>query len=641
MLSLSKALRHIGVGWLCAAALSAVANGSPLIERSLEQRASSTDRLVFCHFMIGIVSDRHSAADFDADMQRAKAAGIDAFALNIGVDPYTDQQLGYAYDSAANNGMKVFISFDFNWWSPGNGAGVGQKIAQYASRPAQLFVDNRVFASSFAGDGLDMDALRAAAGSNVYFVPNFHPGQSTPDKIDGALNWMPECLILTITQGWDNNGNNKAPSPGHDVTVADGDNAYMQWLGGKPYLAPVSAWFSTHFGPLPQEVSYSKNWVFPGGTLIFDRWNQVLTKGFPMIELVTWNDYGESHYIGPLNSPHTDDGGSKWVNDMPHDGWLDLATPFIAAYKARATSVNNFITQDKVVYWYRRNLRDLNCDATDTTTNRPANNGSGNYFEGKPNGWESMDDLVYVATLLTSAATVTVSSGGQTVTQNVPAGANIFTVPAGLGQQHFTLSRGGNTVYQDTSLMDITNVCPCGIYNFNAYVGTLPPGFSDPLGPDSLAAYVSGLLVNTCVPTPSLGTNPAAPNPAPVTTAPAPVTTTPAPVTTAPSSQAPPPSNNPPPATSVPSNGGGVCIAGTVAAGQTGNYIGLCNFCCSFGYCPPGPCQCTAFGSSAPSPPGPSGYNGCPLVGESDGYLGLCSFSCSHGYCPDTACRRC
>ena len=46
-------------------------------------------------------------------MTRAKSIGINAFALNIGVDPYTDQQLGYAYESAANNNMKVFISFDF------------------------------------------------------------------------------------------------------------------------------------------------------------------------------------------------------------------------------------------------------------------------------------------------------------------------------------------------------------------------------------------------------------------------------------------------------------------------------------------------------------------------------------------------
>lgn len=46
-------------------------------------------------------------------MRRAKALGIDAFALNIGVDSYSDTQLNFAYQSAANNGMKVFISFEY------------------------------------------------------------------------------------------------------------------------------------------------------------------------------------------------------------------------------------------------------------------------------------------------------------------------------------------------------------------------------------------------------------------------------------------------------------------------------------------------------------------------------------------------
>ena len=125
-------------------------------------------------------------------MKRAKAYGIDAFALNIGVDSYTDTQLGYAYESANNNGMKVFISFDFNWYSPSSGAAaVGAKIAQYASKPAQLIVDNKVFASSFAGDELDVATMRSAAGADVFFAPNFHPEQGTATTdIDGALNWM-------------------------------------------------------------------------------------------------------------------------------------------------------------------------------------------------------------------------------------------------------------------------------------------------------------------------------------------------------------------------------------------------------------------------------------------------------------------
>lgn len=129
--------------------------------------------------------------------------GIDAFALNIGVDDYTDTQLGFAYESAARNGMKVFISFDFNWWHANTqAADVGHKIAQYACLPAQLKINGRVFASSFIWDGLDVAQMRAAAGVDVFWAPNFNPSQ-TPNNgtLDSAFNWM----------AWPNNGANKAP----------------------------------------------------------------------------------------------------------------------------------------------------------------------------------------------------------------------------------------------------------------------------------------------------------------------------------------------------------------------------------------------------------------------------------------------
>lgn len=576
--------------------------------------------------MIGIVGDRTSSADFDDDMKRAKALGIDAFALNIGVDGYTDTQLGFAYDSANNNGMKVFISFDFNWYSPTSGASaVGAKIAQYASKPAQLMVDGKVFASSFAGDGLDLATMRSAAGVEVFWAPNFHPDQSdfSTVDIDGALNWL----------GWPNNGNNKAPTPGANVTVEEGDAAYMTALGSKPYIAPVSAWFSTHFGP---EVSYSKNWVFPSDLLWFNRWNEILTLGSQYLEIVTWNDYGESHYIGPLSSKHYDDGNSKWTNDMPHDGWLDMAKPFISAYHAGAKSVDSYITDDQIIYWYRPTLRGLDCDATDTTM-VPANNASGNYFEGRPNGWQDMEDSVFVVAMLTSAGTVTVTSGGTTQSFNAPAGASAYQVDMQVGQQSFSLTRGGQTVLSGTSLKDISSICICGIYNFNAYVGTLPAGPSDPLGPDGLASLTAGLHVSTCLATPSLGTAPPLQTASVTSTK----TTTPGSVPTTTTTPPPPPvtttTTHISPPTSTSSSSGstptGTCNAGT---GQ-GNYLGLCDFACQYGYCPPGPCTCTSYGNAV-SPPPTTGTAGYPLPGEDDSYLGLCSFCCDHGYCPSTAC---
>lgn len=160
-------------------------------------------------------------------MKRAKDLGIDAFALNIGTDPYTDTQLGFAYESASKNDMKVFLSFDFNWWSKDQAAAVGAKIKQYADQQAQLSVDGKVFVSSFAGDGLDVNAMVSAAGHDIFFAPNFHPGQGDFSAIQGALNWM----------AWPNDGNNKAPKEGKNVTVADGDKAYIDALQGKPYIA--------------------------------------------------------------------------------------------------------------------------------------------------------------------------------------------------------------------------------------------------------------------------------------------------------------------------------------------------------------------------------------------------------------------
>jgi len=305
---------------------------------------------------------------------------------------------------------------------------------------------------------------------------------------------------------WPSDGNNKGPTPGANISVTTNDGDYSAALNGKPYIAPVSAWFSTHFGP---EVPYSKNWIFPSDSLWYYRWQEILQLKPQYIEILTYNDYGESHYVAPLSSKHTDDGSSKWVNDMPHDGLLDMAKPFIDAWKAGADEPT--ITEDKIVYWYRIAPRDLNCDSTDTTM-QPANNASGNYFMGRPNGYETSKDAVFVVSLLTSPGTIIVNSGGDEYVFNAPAGASAFDAPMGIGSQYFALQRNGANVMSSTSLREIKNECPCGIYNFNVYVGTVPEGPRDVLGPDGLANFQKGLKV-ACDPTPSLPATPPATTP--------------------------------------------------------------------------------------------------------------------------------
>ena len=170
-------------------------------------------------------------------MQQAKAAGIDAFALNIGIDSFTDTQLGFAYESAHTNGMSVFISFDFNWYSTSNTSGIADTIGRYADHPAQLLVDGKVFVSSFSGDGLNLAGVQSdLATHTIFWAPNFQP--NNVGSADALFNWM----------AWPNNGNNKAPDAGSNLTVSEGDSAYTSALAGKPYIArklPCPHQFST------------------------------------------------------------------------------------------------------------------------------------------------------------------------------------------------------------------------------------------------------------------------------------------------------------------------------------------------------------------------------------------------------------
>jgi glucan endo-1,3-alpha-glucosidase len=271
--------------------------------------------------------------------------------------------------------------------------------------------------------------------------------------------------------------------------------------------------------------------------------------------------------------------------------------PYIAAYKSGASAPT--VTADQLVYWYRPTPWDVTC--------------SGDPL-GPPNGRDLLADVVFVTTLLTSPANLTVQSGGNApVTIQVPAGivTNNFTM--GLGAQTFQVTRNNVSLMGGTGGLQITNTCT--FYNYNAYVGSFNATggtFTSTISQPGTSSSTSSSSTSTSL-TPTSSSTSTTPTTASTKTTS--TTTSSSPVTSSTL----------------------VCTAGTVAPGMSGNYIGLCNFCCEYGYCPPGPCVCTGSGTPIPTPP-TTGVTGVPLSGEDNSYLGLCSFACSHGYCPNTAC---
>jgi glucan endo-1,3-alpha-glucosidase len=112
-----------------------------------------------------------------------------------GKDTYNDQQLGFAYAAAANVGFKVFISFDFSYWtSSGKHALVLLEMSinerhsladvstmatymqTYATQPGQFIYNNAAFVSSFVGDGYPYRTLESQSGVTLFACPNWQPG---------------------------------------------------------------------------------------------------------------------------------------------------------------------------------------------------------------------------------------------------------------------------------------------------------------------------------------------------------------------------------------------------------------------------------------------------------------------------------
>ena len=101
---------------------------------------------------VGIV-ENYTVDDWKADIAQAQAIGIDGFALNCAperIDDYTPKQLANAYQAAEELGFKMFISFDFAYWSTGDTAEITDIVGNYSSHPAQAYYRFVVLAPAFA-----------------------------------------------------------------------------------------------------------------------------------------------------------------------------------------------------------------------------------------------------------------------------------------------------------------------------------------------------------------------------------------------------------------------------------------------------------------------------------------------------------
>ena len=168
-----------------------------------------------------------------------------------------------------------------------------------------------------------------------------------------------------------------------------------------------------------------------------------------MIEIVSWNDYGESSYIGPIKGAQPN--SQAWVDGFDHSAFLDLTKYFSTAYK---TGSYPTIEEDKLYLFARPHAKDATATADSVA---------------KPTNADMAEDALFGIVLASEAGDVTVTAGNNVWTAQVQPGLSQVSVPLSAGDgMGMTLSRNGQTVVQ-LNPGEFTFEASPSTYNFNAF----------------------------------------------------------------------------------------------------------------------------------------------------------------------------
>lgn len=135
-----------------------------------------------------------------------------------------------------------------------------------------------------------------------------------------------------------------------------------------------------------KHMDSTNNWYRRGEENLQFRLGQVLELQPDMIELQTWNDAGESHYMGNIwSEAMSRDIIPAYTDGYNHTGYWEILPSFIQAWKRGDTTTKNMVPTNGAtaqgVFWHHTLLTTADC-SSDTI--------------GKPAGIENANNVVTV-----------------------------------------------------------------------------------------------------------------------------------------------------------------------------------------------------------------------------------------------------
>ena len=384
------------------------------------------DRQVFAHYM---VCYGNSVEFYKQEIELAQRNGLDGFALNCGSWFRNQNYIKSAeriYQAAEEMDTDFKLMFSVDWL----GIRVYERdmyvmVKRFYKHPNQFRCRGRVVISTYGGRPQMFEAALkklADEGYEVFFVPNLSQQRYSANRslestlrlldsrpfIDGLFYFAVDGSVAEIMR-----------------TNATMRRATM--MRDKVYMAGVC--------PSYNSPNLRDHYGVEGYDAL---WRGIIRDGANWVEIVTWNDYNEDSNLMPYRWSYPRN-SERQYND--HDEtFLDATAYYAAWYKSGRRPA---ITQDRLYYAYRNRSLWLR-RAWDVKEDK--------WIDLTAAKWpfdqihDDAEDNVYVTTMLTAPAELTVELAGQTRTFPQPAGVAHVRVPLAGGVPRFALARGGKQI---------------------------------------------------------------------------------------------------------------------------------------------------------------------------------------------------
>ncbi|KAJ5065230.1 glycoside hydrolase [Bipolaris maydis] len=297
--------------------------------------------------MVGGVQEK----DVIQDIKDAKSIGLDGFALNYDqFEWWSNDTVNFMFNHADELGdFSLFFSFDHGKGILKDPLDYATYFTTYSGRSSYLKMKDRngnarkPVLSTFGGEKIGNDRwneFKKTVG-DVLIIPgfsevynpttNFFQGRSA---IDGVFNWN---SWPTVEEG--------------RVTVSAAVDRTFQTAARN-----ANKYFMMGISPLQFKHTSYGNWYRRGEDNLENRIGQILNVQPDMVQLQTWNDGGESHYMGRLHPEPLDDRTKALTDGYDHTGYWQILPSFINAWKRGDTSTANmYPTNGKPVqgtFWH-------------------------------------------------------------------------------------------------------------------------------------------------------------------------------------------------------------------------------------------------------------------------------------------------